>query len=151
MQRTRGALKRRRRAPQGAWVAVRSGVGGAAYWERNGREQCGAIGAPQRHIGKRYAEVCIYNGAPGTAELSTGDAGKCNATQRGCHSVGNTTYCTCAPVNQGRGECPPTRSQQGANGNGKLENISRRRVQRRKSPQLPHAADARATSQREYY
>ena len=50
---------------------MRSGVGGAAYWERNGValkawpaqacEQCGAIGAPQRRIGKRYAEVCIYS------------------------------------------------------------------------------------------
>ncbi len=31
-----GRRKRRRKAPQGAWVAVRSGVGGTAYWKRNG-------------------------------------------------------------------------------------------------------------------
>jgi hypothetical protein len=31
-----GRLTRRRRAPQGAWMAMRSGVGCTAYWERNG-------------------------------------------------------------------------------------------------------------------
>jgi hypothetical protein len=62
--------------------------------------------------------------------------------------VGNTTYCTRAPVNQGRGECPPTRSQQGANGNDKLENICRSAAEVSTTP--PRRGRAH-DKQREYY
>ena len=89
-------------------MAMRSGVGGASYWERNGCEQCGAIGAPQRHIGKRYAEVCIYNGAPGTAELSTGGTHN-NERARLSTKVGASAR------QPGPNKC--------ATGNGKRENI----------------------------